>query len=275
MLLFVKSMKVVEVENMVKNIYEGLSIENGNVVYNADIDNPNDIIHTVQATIYRSEFGKNVYYFGYTFLPTSSRKDRTAIIKWLKNLDGSGISQQALENFIDKPIKELSENCDLDDFSCIVYPRSNRSNITKTIVHELNNFAQRDTLKSSVELVKSIPKDVSFDWEMFDSEYGGEIGDNQYNQIRDYIEKILMPKIHNLDYFSIADSVKPRYRRYIKDYLNIDKRSQRIIESIKGGDILIVDDINTSGSTLQEIIRIIRKINSTCEIYIFTLVGKE
>ena len=39
--------------------------------------------------------------------------------------------------------------------------------------------------------------------------------------------------------------------------------------------ILIVDDINTSGSTLTEILRIIKAINNQCEIYIFTLIGKE
>lgn len=83
-----------------------------------------------------------------------------------------------------------------------------------------------------------------------------------------------MPKIHNLTYFSIADSVKPKYRQYIKNYLNIDKKAELAIESIQNGKILIVDDINTSGATLTEILRIVRSINSKCEIYIFTLIRK-
>lgn len=86
---------------------------------------------------------------------------------------------------------------------------------------------------------------------------------------------ILFITIHSLDYFSLADSVKVKYRRYIKNYLNIDERSKEVIKSIQSGKILIVDDINTSGSTLNEIIRIIRKINNQCEIYIFTLICKE
>lgn len=36
---------------------------------------------------------------------------------------------------------------------------------------------------------------------------------------------------------------------------------------------MIVDDINTSGSTLNEILRTVRKINHDCEIFIFTLIG--
>ena len=38
--------------------------------------------------------------------------------------------------------------------------------------------------------------------------------------------------------------------------------------------ILRVDDINTSGSTLREPLRIINEINSNCNIYIYTLIGK-
>jgi len=84
-----------------------------------------------------------------------------------------------------------------------------------------------------------------------------------------------MPKIHNLTYFSITDSVKTKYRQYIKNYLNIDRKAELAIESVQSGKILVVDDINTSGATLTEILRIVRSINSKCEIYIFTLIGKD
>jgi hypoxanthine phosphoribosyltransferase len=85
-----------------------------------------------------------------------------------------------------------------------------------------------------------------------------------------------MPKIHNLTYFSIADNVKPKYRQYIQNYLTIkDISSAKILKSIQNGKILIVDDINTSGSTLTEILRIVHNINNNCEIFIFTLIGKE
>ena len=43
---------------------------------------------------------------------------------------------------------------------------------------------------------------------------------------------------------------------------------------IQSNKILLVDDINTIGATLSEIIRIIRNINVKAEIYVFTLFGK-
>lgn len=260
---------------MIQLIYDGLSIQGSAVVYEPEYDSNTDIMNTVQPDIYKSEFGGNIYYFGYTFKNTSSRKDRTTIIHWIKGIECDGINDSALKRFIDKPLRYLDNEINLSEFTCIVYPRSNRSHLTQTIIEEISNFSQRDTVKTPVEFVKSLPQDVYFDWEDFDLNYPGEIGDNQYKQIRNYIENILLPKIHSLDYFSLADNVKAKYRRYIKDYLNIDERSKQVIKSIQSGKILVVDDINTTGATMNEILRIIRKINNKCEVYIFTLIGKE
>lgn len=258
-----------------KLIYDGLSIEDEGVVYNDSVDNPDDLINLLSPDIYKSEFGGNIYYFGYTFNSNASRKDRSIIIKWLKNIGDSGIDEVTLRKFIDKPLRYFDIECDLSSFSALISPKSGRSFITKVIVNELYKFTQHDLERCSFELIKSLPKDVEFDWSAFDYDYDGEIGDSQYRQIHDYIESKLMPKINNLEYFSIADSVKPKYRQYIKNYLNIEDKAKSVIKSIRGGKILIVDDINTSGATLTEILRIVRAINSKCEIYIFTLIGKD
>jgi len=247
-------------------LYDGISIENDSVVYNDSEDNRNDILNILSPDIYKSEFQGSVYYFGYRFNDSASRKDRTTVLKWLKNIDGNGIDEKTLRKFIDKPIRFLDKEMNLSEFDALLYPRSNRSFLTKIIVNELYKFTQHDLERISFELVKSLPKDIYFD---------GVIGDNQYNQIKDYIDNELLPKIHSLDYFSIADSVKYKYRQYIKNYLTIDNDTERFIKSVREGKILVVDDINTSGSTLTEILRIIRKINNKCDVYIFTLIGKD
>lgn len=256
-------------------LYDGISIENDSVVYNDSEDNRNDILNILSPDIYKSEFQGSVYYFGYRFNDSASRKDRTTVLKWLKNIDGNGIDEKTLRKFIDKPIRFLDIEINLSEFDALLYPRSNRSFLTKIIVNELYKFTQHDLERISFELVKSLPKDIYFDWNAFDSDFDGVIGDNQYNQIKDYIDNELLPKIHSLDYFSIADSVKYKYRQYIKDYLVIDAETENFIKSVNNGKILVVDDINTSGSTLTEILRIIRKINNRCDVYIFTLIGKD
>lgn len=89
-----------------------------------------------------------------------------------------------------------------------------------------------------------------------------------------YINSELMPKLKSLDYFSIAQIVKSKYRPYITgflDFKNIDDCNR--FANLQGSDILVVDDINTTGSTLHEILRKLGKLNNNCNIYIYTLIG--
>jgi hypothetical protein len=261
---------------MVELIKDGISIENDKVILNTDSDLDNDIMNIIYPDIYKSDFGGNTYYFGYRFNDSANRKDRTTLIHWLKGIGDDIIDDSSLRKFIRKPLIKLNKEENLSTFDAILYPRSNRSNLTHIIINEVGKLCQHDTYKGSFELVKTLPANVEFDWNLFDFNYIGEIGDNQYKQIYNYVENTLMPKIHNLTYFSIADNVKPKYRQYIQNYLTIkDISSAKILKSIQNGKILIVDDINTSGSTLTEILRIVHNINNNCEIYIFTLIGKE
>ena len=261
---------------MVRLIKDGISVQNGKVIMNTNNDNPEDIINILHSSIYKSDFEGNTYYFGYVFNPSTSRADRTTVIRWLKGLSEDIIDDNSLRKFIRRPLLQLNKEENLSTLDAILYPRSNRSNLTHIMINEVGKLCQHNTFKGSFELVKTLPADVEFDWNLFDFNYTGEIGDNQYNQIYNYIENTLMPKIHNLTYFSIADNVKPKYRQYIQNYLTIeDSNAEKMLKSIQRGKLLIIDDINTSGSTLTEILRIIHNINNDCEIYIFTLIGKE
>ena len=82
----------------------------------------------------------------------------------------------------------------------------------------------------------------------------------------------MLDKTNTLDYFSIAKNIKSKYRKYIMNYLKPETNIAK--ETLDAKNILIVDDINTSGSTLRELLRIINEINSNCNIYIYTLIGK-
>lgn len=59
----------------------------------------------------------------------------------------------------------------------------------------------------------------------------------------------------------------------VKNLLIINNNHEKDL-LIQSDKILLVDDVNTTGATLSEIIRIIRNINVEAEIYVFTLLWK-
>lgn len=248
---------------------EGVRKDLNQFVFDFKNDKYTDLINLNDPDIYEDKIFNNVYWFGYKFNETASRSERTRFIDYIKGLSDIKPSEKELIRFIDKPLIKLHEKENITSFNCIVYPRSERSNLVHKIITEINNVSARSAERVTIELVKNLPANISFNWNMFNAE-------NSFDkQQQIFINTTLMSKIHELDYFSLAQNVKPKYRRYIENFLMFKSDTDKdLFKSIKAGKILVVDDINTSGSTLNEIIRILNEINSDCKIYIFTLLGK-
>ena len=83
--------------------------------------------------------------------------------------------------------------------------------------------------------------------------------------------------IQQKDYFTIAKDVKKsRFRPYIMNFLKFaDEKDRQLCASIRQQNILIIDDVTTSGSTLNEILRTLRILNEDNEIAIFSLIGRK
>lgn len=248
-----------------------LSEDSEDYIFDYRYNHPEDIIHIFNKKIYVSEIRGYVYYFGYEFNKDSSSKQRSDFIHYLKGIGDKKISDYQLKQFIEHPLNDLDKKVDMYSIDCFVYPISGRSPLVQRMIEVIGEYTSRDIHSVSYQLVKSAPTDIEFDWDMFEREI--EVGTQRYNQMSQYINDVLMPAIKNLDYFSLAKNVKPKYRKYIKNFLNMKDDNLKKFNKLKGQKILIVDDINTSGSTLNEIVRILRKINNDCEIYIYTLIG--
>ena len=266
-----------------KNIYrkimlgnpklEGISKDDDDDIFDEDSDSVDDIISLTGTKLYDSTIGDNIYWFGYKFNDNVSRKDRKDFADWIKGLAETKPTQQQYEQIISRPINQLYIDNGVEDIGLIVSPRSNRSDLVQRMLRVIGNLFPHSIRRSSVELVKNANKNVEFDWDLFNEEFTGD--SKQYQDIKSYIESELLPKIHSGEYFSIARDVKPKYRPYIKDYLIADSMTKNKILDVGNGSILIVDDINTTSSTINEILKVIKSINPNCTIYIFTLIGKE
>ena len=91
------------------------------------------------------------------------------------------------------------------------------------------------------------------------------------------IQHQMMEQIHKKEYFTIAKDVKKsKMRPYITHFLKIrNEEDAELCAKIKKQNVLIVDDIATSGSTLNEVLRAIRILNEDNQIAIFSLIGRK
>lgn len=54
-----------------------------------------------------------------------------------------------------------------------------------------------------------------------------------------------------------------------------DEKDKELCSTIRKQNVLIVDDVTTSGSTLNEILRALRVLNEDNQITIFSLIGRK
>lgn len=236
--------------------------------YNA----PEDIIQIVEPQLYASIHDNDIYYFGYRFNDDTSSKDRTEFIHSVKQLGENPLSDNQLEQFIKRPLKYLSNKINIYNIDCIVYPKSNRSLLVNKMLRAVNDMTSHETNRCSFELVKQAPTEIGFDFESFEMDHSEDPG---YQDMLKYISTTLLPKIHSLDYFSIAQSVRSKYRPYITGFLNFENPEDiEKFSKLQGSNILVIDDVNTTGSTMHEILRILGKLNNNASIFVYTLIGK-
>ena len=135
-----------------------------------------------------------------------------------------------------------------------------------------------------MELVKALPSNISFDMDAYEQSYLNDVLENgrpryteaQKEDVRQSITKML-DLIHQKDYFTIAKDVrKSRFRPYMMQFLKFASAAdEELCATIRKQNVLIIDDVTTSGSTPNEILRTLRILNEDNDITIFSLIGRK
>jgi predicted amidophosphoribosyltransferase len=155
------------------------------------------------------------------------------------------------------------------------------SEINRDMLKYLNRFASPEIV--NIELIKTLPSKIEFDYKRFNVEVlDSKLPNGRHRYTLQQKETVLkniqtmLDAIHKLDYFSIARDVKKtKYRQYIRKYYTFkDENDKKLFETIQNTNILIVDDIVTSGTTISHLLTCLRSINDTNNIVIFSLIGK-
>jgi hypothetical protein len=255
-------------------IVEGVSFEDNVFKFDFSKDEKTDVIYVTQTFDNISEINNNIYYFGYKFNENIDGRIKSEFLKQIKYKDLSTISNEDYSLFIKKSVNELHKKVNLAKVDLIVYPET-KSPLVMDMLKYIYGFTA-PTIKN-IELVKNSIENIEFDYKNFNIFIdSSNLSRADKNVLKSNVEN-MMKDVKSNSYFSIAKSIKkPKYREYFKNFLIYkNKQDKEIIEAIESdSNILIVDDINTSTTTIKELIRNINLVNDKTKKIIFTLIGK-
>lgn len=256
------------------------NIENEKFTFDFELDGVDDIISLTGKGYQVKAFGQ-CFHYAYEFADDVQGSVRSAFIKYLKFPATSLRQQPELTQFIQRAIDNLHHQINLYDYDLVVMPQSS-SQVNSYMLRYIYRFAQ--PMLRKMELVKALPENVSFDMEGYEESILNDTLDNgrpryteaQKEEVKNSINEML-DLIHKKEYFTIAKDVKKaRLRPYITRFLKFeDEQDEKLLASIHNNNVLVIDDIATSGSTLNEVMRALRVMNEDNKITIFSLIGRQ
>ncbi len=248
-------------------------------VFDFEHDGAEDIVSLTGDGYQVETFGK-CFYYGYEFSEQVESSVRTAFIKYVKFTEALQETPD-LTNFIKKAIDNLDKHINLFNYDLVVMPES-LSMVNQYMLRYIYRFAQ-PTLRK-MELVKALPSNISFDMDGFEQQYldvklengRPRYTETQKKEVRQSINSML-ELIHQKDYFTIAKDVKKsRFRPFMIEFLKFESDADKeLYATIRKQNVLVIDDVTTSGSTLNEILRSLRIVNDDNNITIFSLIGRK
>ena len=248
-------------------------------VFDFEHDGAEEIVSLTGSGYQVEAFGK-CFYYGYEFSEQIESSIRTAFIKYVKFTDSLQDTPD-LTNFIKKAVDNLHKKINLYNFDLVVMPESS-SKVNQYMLRYIYRFAQPTLYKMT--LVKVLPSNISFDMKAYEEQYLNDIledGRPRYSEAAKEQAKnsinAMLEMIHQKDYFTIAKDVKKsRLRPYIMNFLKFKSdEDKELCSIIRQQNVLVIDDVTTSGSTLNEVLRTLRILNEDNEITIFSLIGRK
>ena len=247
-------------------------------VFDFEHDGVGDIVSLTGGGYQVEAFGK-CFYYGYEFGDDVEGSTRSAFIQYVKFSERLQ-DDPDLTHFIQKAINDLNKHINLYDYDLVVMPQSS-SRVNNYMLRYIYRFAQ--PMLRKMELVKNLPSNISFDMDAFTEAYLNDVLENgrprytevQKEEVRTQISHML-DLIHRKDYFTIAKDVKKsRLRPYMIQFLRFATDADKeLCQTIRQQNVLVIDDVTTSGSTLGEVLRTLRILNEDNNITIFSLIGR-
>ncbi|MDR1036897.1 MAG: phosphoribosyltransferase domain-containing protein [Deltaproteobacteria bacterium] len=219
-------------------------------------------------------------FFGYEFTDTPSGV-KTPFIRQIKKLYGSStFFDEEISDFVTFPMtNDLADFTDsLEGVSCIVHPVSSRTGINQDILASIERHVPALAGARKIGLVKYPCSDVKFNFDDLRRNFlsGPRTRRSLHSTERKAVKLIESINSKAGDFF-ISEYVRPvMLRLYMRHFLHpLDTDPDEMIEFADGREVLVVDDVNTTGSTINEVLRVMSdKKRRPARIVVYTLFGK-
>ena len=270
-------------KSLAKHILEGLTKNKDEFIFDFDHDDQHDIIKLKPGKLKSTEFEGSVFLYQYEFESNASSTVRSSFFDYFRF--GKAFTDSSdKRKFLEFATSNLYNSIRISEFDAIVFPQS-RSIVNQEIIKRLTSSNKLNTM--SFELIKEMPENIKFDYGKFEDEilnaeheFHGKLKPRYTDKQKiDKLRKInsMLEEIKRSDYFSIANSVRGNdLKPYFSDFIKFNSsRDERAYKAIQSGNILLIDDVTTTGSTIKDILRTLRKINPDNKIVIFSIIGKD
>lgn len=249
-----------EVADFTSNLYEGVSYnpDTEEFDFNWFKDNPEDLIYLTQTSISLSKFKNKIYYFGYKFNQKTNKKHRDLFLQFIKKETGSDSQVNELVNTC---ISKFYASSKIKHFDYLLKlpSRSNLNTLITKAIYRVDN-------PKEIELVKKPIEELEIDWDAIKEKTKNKPDfdfDDFYTRMSAHIKNV-----KKAPYFS-SQKVRNILKPYIKPMIIFGKDS---IENSKNTEVLIIDDILTSGTSLNMVLQQLESIDFKGTITILTLI---
>ena len=241
-----------------KQITEGVKItDSGDYEFNYDADLSDDLIKFSDTLSYKKNEYGDIVIIG---IPILKDVKKSKIVNDLKK--GMNIPQELVSKITDKIIINITDGIDINNFDYIITPKSS-SDLTKEFIEKLKLVAPKPNYVSDLFLKNDTDK-IWLDLDKAKSELSNKFFKKLIKDFEKLKNNSNQPlKLQPLTNFQ---------RKYVRDLLKLNPEYDNLIVDMLNKKVFVVDDIVTSGKTLNDIKLMLSSLN-TNTVVLFAMFG--
>jgi hypothetical protein len=237
---------MIKLINVLKGIVEGIHIKDDQYIVDYDKDYSEDLIKFSDNINFRENNDGDTVMVGF---PIEKFNTKSKLVNDLKNM--RNIDPNVISFIMSKLANNLNDQVDINSFDYVISPKSS-SPLLKIFLDELKNKSNKPIYVNDMFLKNDI-KNVWLDLDTAKK----ELSNKYYNKLIKAFDKIKNVERRPLK----LQPLTKFQRKYIRDLLIVNPNYKNMMVDMLSKKVLIVDDVFTTGKTLNDIKTLLSNLN--------------